>query len=225
MGPNVLWLTESLTDCMGLASGMRVLDLGCGRAYSSMFLAREFGVQVWAADLWIKPTENFRRIVEQGLEGSVFPVHTEAHALPFAEGFFDAIVSMDAYHYFGTDNLYLPYILKFLRDGGQLGVNVPGLVEEFADGLPDYLAEHWEPDFWSFHSPDWWRRHWARSEEVEVTTADNVPDGGKLWLKWLEECAAAGYSAEDEALMLLADAGRNIGFTRVVARKRPATPG
>jgi hypothetical protein len=29
-----------------------VLDLGCGRASSSIFLRREFGVQVWAADLW-----------------------------------------------------------------------------------------------------------------------------------------------------------------------------
>ena len=221
MGPNVLWLTESLADCMDLRPGMRVLDLGCGRAYSSMFLAREFGVQVWAADLWIPPTENFRRVLAEGLEGSVFPLHAEAHTLPFAEGFFDAIVSMDAYHYFGTDNLYLSYVLKFLRAGGQIGINVPGLIQEFPDGLPDYLVEHWEPDFWSFHSPDWWRTHWARSEEVDVATADTVPDSGQLWLKWLEECAAAGYPAEEEALMLLADAGRNIGFTRVVARRRP----
>jgi hypothetical protein len=29
---------------------MRILDLGCGRAMSSLFLHREFGVEVWA---WI----------------------------------------------------------------------------------------------------------------------------------------------------------------------------
>ena len=29
---------------------MRVLDLGCGRAMSSIFLRREFGVQVWATE-------------------------------------------------------------------------------------------------------------------------------------------------------------------------------
>jgi cyclopropane fatty-acyl-phospholipid synthase-like methyltransferase len=37
---------------------MRVLDLGCGRAATSIFLRREFGVQVWATDLWTNASEN-----------------------------------------------------------------------------------------------------------------------------------------------------------------------
>ena len=49
---NALWLTEWLTSAMELRPGMRVLDLGCGPAMSSIFLRREFGVQVWATDLW-----------------------------------------------------------------------------------------------------------------------------------------------------------------------------
>jgi cyclopropane fatty-acyl-phospholipid synthase-like methyltransferase len=53
-GPPVICLAEWLTGRMKLEPGMRVLDLGCGRAVSSVFLAREFGVTVWAADLWIK---------------------------------------------------------------------------------------------------------------------------------------------------------------------------
>jgi cyclopropane fatty-acyl-phospholipid synthase-like methyltransferase len=36
---------------MDLKPSMRVLDLGCGRAMSSIFLHREFDVQVWAVDL------------------------------------------------------------------------------------------------------------------------------------------------------------------------------
>ncbi len=40
MGPNVLWLTESLCEVMRIEPGMKVLDLGCGRAMSSVFLAR-----------------------------------------------------------------------------------------------------------------------------------------------------------------------------------------
>jgi cyclopropane fatty-acyl-phospholipid synthase-like methyltransferase len=61
---------------------MRVLDLGCGRAISSIFLAKEFGVTVCAADYWIKATENFPRIEQAGCAASVFPVWAEAHALP-----------------------------------------------------------------------------------------------------------------------------------------------
>lgn len=49
MGPNALWLMEWLCRDMHLRPGMRVLDMGCGKAISSIFLAKEFGVQVWAA--------------------------------------------------------------------------------------------------------------------------------------------------------------------------------
>ena len=64
---------------------MQVLDLGCGRATSSIFFAKEFGAAVWAADLWVKPTENRQRIAQAGLSDRVFAVFAEAHDLPFAE--------------------------------------------------------------------------------------------------------------------------------------------
>ena len=38
---NPLWLTEWLTTATDLQPGMRVLDLGCGRASSSIFLHRD----------------------------------------------------------------------------------------------------------------------------------------------------------------------------------------
>src|SRR5262249_7842204 len=41
MGPHALWLLESLTEVLPIDPGMRVLDLGCGRAMTSIFLARE----------------------------------------------------------------------------------------------------------------------------------------------------------------------------------------
>ena len=144
MGPNALWLAEALSQVMDLQPGMRVLDMGCGRAVSSIFLAKEFGLQVWAVDLWIGPTENWRRIGEVGVADRVFPVHAEAHTLPFADGFFDALVSLDAYHYFGTDDLYIGYCSRFVKDGGQIGVVVPGLRQEFTEGLPDHLAPYWQ---------------------------------------------------------------------------------
>jgi hypothetical protein len=58
---------------------------GCGNAVSSIFLAKEFGVQVWTTDLWIGASENWARVCEAGVEERVFPVHAEAHTLPFAQ--------------------------------------------------------------------------------------------------------------------------------------------
>ena len=43
-GANSLWLTDWLTSALELKSGMNVLDLGCGCACSSIFLAREYDV-------------------------------------------------------------------------------------------------------------------------------------------------------------------------------------
>ena len=61
MGPNAVWMAESLCQVMSLQPNMRVLDMGCGKAISSIFLAKEFGVQVWATDLWISATDNGSR--------------------------------------------------------------------------------------------------------------------------------------------------------------------
>src|SRR4051812_18838773 len=120
MGPNPLWLMESLLDHMQLEPGMRVLDLGCGRAVTSIFLAKETGATVFATALWIDAAGNWRRIREAGAEDLVVPIHAEAHALPFANSFFDAVVSVDAYHYFGTDQLYLPALAELVRPGGRI---------------------------------------------------------------------------------------------------------
>ena len=215
MGPNALWLIESLSQVLALEPGMRVLDLGCGKGLTSVFLAREFGVEVWATDLWIGATENLRRFETEGVARQVFPIHAEAHALPFAHGFFDAIVSIDAYHYFGTDDLYLAYLAPYLKQGGQLGIAVPGFVRE-VEALPEHLAPYWDPAFWSFHTPAWWRRHWERSALVTVTHADNVPDGWRDWEAWLagaDEATRAFHEHE----MIRTDGGRILGFTRVVA--------
>jgi cyclopropane fatty-acyl-phospholipid synthase-like methyltransferase len=228
MGPNALWLLEALCHHLVLEPGMRVLDLGCGKAMTSVFLAREFDVQVVAHDWWIPATDNWRRIVEAGQGPRVLPVHAEAHALPFADGCFDAVVSVDAYHYFGTDDLYVERMARLLVPGGQLGVVVPGLRHEPERVPPPGLAEWWSWDLASFHSPDWWRRLWERSGMVEVTAAEWLPDGHRLWLEWAElmddwaEAHGRRRYGRDAAL-LRADADELLGFAILTAR--PVDPG
>ncbi len=227
MGPNVLWLTEWLCEKMDLKPGMRVLDMGCGKARSSIFLAREYGVQVWANDLWITATENLAYIREMRLEDSVFPIHAEAHDLPYTEEFFDAIVSLDSYQYYGTDDIYLTYFHKFVKPGGQIGIVVPGLARDFPDGVPKHLARvqanggtFWEPDCWCFHTADWWRHHWARTGLVDVEVADLLPDGWKDWAQFEKAAEETGlniFPSVEETLK--ADAGEYIGLVRAIGRR------
>ena len=229
MGPNVLWLTEWLTEKMELKPGMRVLDMGCGKALSSIFLAKEYGVQVWANDLWISAAENWQRIREAGLENQVYPIHAEAHDLPYAEEFFDAIVSLDSYQYYGTDDLYLSYFHKFLRPGGQIGIVVPGLAQEIKGPVPEHLTKprqtdggsFWVDECWCFHTTAWWQRHWDKLNCVKEVAADYLPDSVKYWLQYEKACDEVGTLLfPSEAEVLEADAGRYLALIRVVGRRK-----
>lgn len=51
MGPNSMKIIEELSESLKLEKDMRVLDLGCGRGLTSIFLAKEYDVTVFATDL------------------------------------------------------------------------------------------------------------------------------------------------------------------------------
>jgi cyclopropane fatty-acyl-phospholipid synthase-like methyltransferase len=216
-GANTLWTTEWLAESMELRPGMRVFDLGCGRAMSSIFLHREFGVQVWAADLWFNATENLQRIRDAGVEHGVFPIHADARALPFAEEFFDAIVCIDSFYYYGTDDLYLNNLARFVKPGGLIGIAGAGLMQELNGSVPEHLHAWWTPDLWSLHSSQWWRSHWERTGIVEIVLADSMPDG---WQKWLEWHTTAFPDNRPEIEALQEDRGNYLGYVRVVGRRR-----
>lgn len=213
VGSQCLWLMEALTQVVELRPGMRVLDLGCGKAIEAIFLAQEFGVQVWANDLWTSPTENWQRIREAGVGERVYPLRAEAHALPYADGFFDAILSVNTLQYFGTDDLYLKdHLARLVPPGGPIAIVVPGLLQEFDDEVPAHLQPFWDPAFASWHTAGWWRRHWQKAGLVNVELAEPLPGGWKLWLRWQE--------AMDRVGLLAADQGRYISFVRMVARRK-----
>jgi SAM-dependent methyltransferase len=217
-GANALWLTEWLAEALELRPGMRVLDLGCGRAMSSIFLHREFGVQVWATDLWFSASENLQRIRDAGALEGVFPIHADARSLPFGADFFDAIVSIDSYYYYGTDDLYLNYIARFVKPGGPLAISGAGLMQEIEGPVPEHLRGWWAQDRpWCLHAADWWRRHWERTGILKVELADTMPDGWRRWVEWLKVIAPEN---EVEIQAVEADRGDFLGYLRVVGRRQ-----
>jgi SAM-dependent methyltransferase len=213
-----LWLTEWLTEALDLRPGMRVLDLGCGRVASSIFLHREFGVQVWATDLWFSASENAQRIRDAGVADGVFPIRADARSLPFAAEFFDAIVSIDSFMYYGTDDLYLFDLARFVKPGGPVGIAQAGQTREVEGPVSEHLRDWWAQDAaWCLHSAQWWRRHWEKTGILAVEVADTLPDGWKFWLDW-HRLVAPDNATEIKALE--ADQGRTLGYVRVVGRRQ-----
>ena len=176
-GPNALYLTEELTDSMSLAPGMAVLDLGCGRALSSVFLAREYGVTVYAVDKnEDAETCNMRRDV--GCDKSVYPIRADAASLPIPAGIIDALVCVNAYHNFGMEAGFFEAKLKpLLKPGAQVGLVLCGRRAECVK--PDDMNEN--PVFWS--AAEW--RRWFESEGLGIDVCEELESTERAWKEWM----------------------------------------
>ena len=160
MGPNSFRLLDELIRRKPADVRFhRTLDLGCGFALTSLFIANETDADtVYAYDLWISATENYRRIRDNRQEDRIIPIHGDAMDMPFAYEYFDAIVSVDAYHYFGCrEGVFAEKILPFVKSGGYVMIAVPGLKEQPQGDLKQ-LFETWAEgdEALLFKTAAWW---------------------------------------------------------------------
>ena len=136
MGPNSMRLLDEMLKKYPLQAGSRVMDLGCGQGLTSIYLAKEAGVQVFATELWIPVTELAQRFEQHAVSDSVIAIHADANALPYAEEYFDAVVSIDAYHYFaGEPGDFEKKVLPYIKRGGAAIIAIPGLREPLTKDL------------------------------------------------------------------------------------------
>jgi SAM-dependent methyltransferase len=223
LGENVLYQVESLCNVLPLERGMRVLDLGCGHAISSIFLAREFGVTVWAVDRAIDPTANYARIAAMDCGHAVFPLRMDVRNLPLPHGYFDAAIAVDSYSYYGTDERFLPFLARHLKPGAYIGV-VDGCYSreiDRAEQLPLELRAAWKADWWGLHTPDWWRRLWERTGLVDVLVAERIPESQLIIEDYIAPYRDDPSEAEVIALMT-AEEGHLYGEFRLVGRRTDA---
>ena len=205
MGPNSMMILEELLEKVPLKPEMKVLDLGCGNGLTSIFLAKEYGVQVFALDLWISATDNFKRFQEAGVENMVIPIHADAHDMPFAEGFFDAVISVDAYHYVGNNNTFFPEKVRpLLKKNGIAAIAFPGMKYEVKENVPDEMKPYWEAeDLEMWHSIEWWRPKFEN--ELNHLNMWEMRCFEQAWNDWLN--TDNPYAVEDRK-MIYTDNGR-----------------
>ena len=149
MGPNPLKLCEELLHDVHIPCGVRVCDLGSGTGITSALLAREYGFDTYAVDLWSDPVENRAFFDSLGIpRNTIHPVKADAsQGLPFEHDYFDAVVSIDSYNYYGRDPHYLSErLLPYVRRGGMLYLSIPGMACDCHDNLPVCLLKSWTPE-------------------------------------------------------------------------------
>jgi SAM-dependent methyltransferase len=189
MGPGGLYLVSLLAKELNLRPNSVVLDLGCGSAESSLYLADNYKARVIAADLWSDPSDNARRIDNRGHRGNIVPLQLDASKpLPFAEEYFDAILCVNNLNFYGTDIAVINRIARHLKKGGVFCSGGECLNEEFT---PDQIANPpdvynfaepvWEGDFLTSHSPGWWADHIARSKDLQLVSCEELEDGQRFF--------------------------------------------
>ena len=216
MGPNAMRITEELAGRLPIIPGMRILDLGCGTGISSILLAEKHGATVFAADLWIPPTENAERFTRLGLDSTIIPLSIDAtKEIPFAHGYFDMIVSVDAWQYFGCNEDMLPKLLPFLKKRGLIAVVVPGFIDHYDEGnLPKEVEPFWAPN-WYFHPLNWWKTLWEKEPRLKITSVREMDSCGKAWDDFME-CPMA---QEEMVPIMKAGAGHYFNLIELVGQK------
>jgi SAM-dependent methyltransferase len=210
MGPGGLYLAAQMLRSVEAARNMRVLDLGCGRGATSVFIARRLGARVISADLWIGATERQALIEKHGAEGLVTPLDLDVRRpLPFADDYFDLIFCMDAFHYFGDRRDVVARLARALKPKGRLVVGNPCFDREPRRPVPAVYEGPWAQEYSKYHSPAWWGEKLLSFDLFADVTAWEADDGQALWDDDLLFDLARG----EDPKRLLADA-REITFGR-----------
>lgn len=196
MGGGALYLAAKMARTMDLREGNVVLDLGCGKGATSIFLAKHFGVRVFAVDWWIPATFLHTRFTQAGHRDRIIPLNMDVREhLPFAEGYFDAIFCMNSLSFYGGSVEFLHHLLKHLKQGGQFSVGMETLNEEFPPEAhasppsvfnynlppPDGGVNVWEDDFAKMHSPSWWEKLFRDSGLLEILHCAVLEDATILY--------------------------------------------
>jgi len=221
MGPNPLKICEELLQNASIPVGAKVCDLGSGMGITSVLLAREFGFETWAVDLWSDPEENRVFFHEMGLsDKQIHPVKADAmEGLPFDRDFFDCVVSIDSYNYYGRDPEYLgSKLLPYVKPGGKLYLAIPGMRKDCHDNLPACLLASWTLEQMEYmHDAAWWRQMIEQTDGIEIEDMYELACTHEAWHDWL---ACDNEYAQGDRAAVEAGALEYLNTLAVVVRKK-----
>ena len=190
-GGGGLYLAAHMARTLRLKPDDIVLDLGCGKGSSSIFLARRYGVRVIALDLWTSADTIGQKVFAHGLSERVHALQMDAtQPLPFAPEYFDAVFCMNSFSFFGGNVEFIRQLLKHLKPEAQLCIGSEALTTEFTaeqithpPGVyafrlppPNEQVDVFEDDFKKQHTPQWWRELFESSGLLKVESCQELED-------------------------------------------------
>ena len=220
-GPNGIRQAEELASHFRITKDMKILDLGCGMGLSAVYLAGEYGAEVFATDLYADPTENHENFGSLGIADKIVPMLLDAtQPLPFAKGYFDVIFSVGAYNIFGDNEEMLPKLIPYVKKGGYIAVAFPGLKYEFGDNVPPEMQPFWDvPDVARcVRGIEWWKDLFIKAEGIEIVSISEMACHDIAWKEYL---ATRNPCVEDEKWdldMMKAEDGKYFNTIQLIAK-------
>lgn len=187
MGPNSARILEELFTRYPLCFTEKeeILDLGCGTGLTSLIIAKETGAKVYANDLWIRAEDNAKRFEQWGAGEQIIPVCEDANELKFSHNQFDALFSIDAYHYFaGKTGFFENKILPFLKNRSVVLIGIPGIKDEFSGCSEELLSEWLGDEAYMFKSTSQWKDIMGNSDRIETIKVWEMDCFSKAWNEW-----------------------------------------
>jgi SAM-dependent methyltransferase len=122
--PGGLAATDTLARKCGVSRDAMLLDVGCGRGSSTIYLARRYGCRVVGVDLDRDLLfEAQRTALAKGTAGRVAFRVADINSLPFENGAFDAAIVQAVLIFAEKKNALLRHLYEKIRPGGFIGVD------------------------------------------------------------------------------------------------------
>ncbi|NOS86375.1 MAG: methyltransferase domain-containing protein [Ignavibacteria bacterium] len=120
------WLTadeyRNIFSLLGLTNKTRVLEIASGSGGPAVFMSKETGCHLTGLEYDRNGVDNSLKLAEEnGLAESMEFIHGDAsEKLPFDDGTFDAVVSIDAINHLKNRDKVLKEFFRVLKKGGRL---------------------------------------------------------------------------------------------------------
>lgn len=180
-----IWgIPETQLQVLPDVAGKDIIELGCGTAYFSAWLARR-GARVVGLDNSAAQLANARRFM--GEFGPAFPlIHAAAEAVPLPDARFDLALSEYGAAIWSDPHLWIPEAARLLRPGGQLIflMNSTILMLCVPDDVEVAAGDRLIRDYFGMH----------RLEETGEDAAVEFHLGYGDWIRLLRR---AGFEVED----------------------------
>ena len=122
--PGGLQMTGRLGRMLGLSAASRVLDVALGNGTTAIFLAKEFGCEVFGIDYGDQSVAAARSLAQsEHVDARVQFERGDAETLLFPDGSFDAVICECAFCTFPNKAASAREFFRVLRRGGHVGIS------------------------------------------------------------------------------------------------------